>query len=154
MSQKTHPKKSLHGIFAKNSQFQPLFGMLKQQDRLLDKVKSLLPEPLSSHICHVRSKREQLIVHTDSPVWVAKLHFYAPQLLAELRKEAPMIKVFRARVFVPERTKKALKPKPKDTRRKMTATASASIASAAATISDPALKDVLLRLSQAGKKQT
>jgi len=150
MQNKTHSKKHLSGLFSSNKQLNVLFGMLKQQSSLLSKVKSLLPAPLSEHISHVRSKQDLLIIHTDSPVWVSKLHFFSNQLLDALRADAPMLKKVKIRVYIPQNETSISSKKPAE--RMISQSAKETLKATAKSMDDEALKEVLMRISEARNK--
>ncbi len=75
--------------------------MSRQQQRLLDQVRSLLPQPLAEHCLHARIQDRRLILHVDSPAWHSRLRFLAPQLLHGLRNLAPHLEQVVPRVLPP-----------------------------------------------------
>lgn len=63
-----------------------LLNELQRRDELLQRVRDAIPEALRAH-CKQASLRDGLLsLSVDSPAWVSRLKFLAPQLVDDLRK--------------------------------------------------------------------
>jgi hypothetical protein len=62
-----------------------LLSELQRRDELLQRVRDAIPEAFRPH-CKQASLRDGLLhLSVDSPVWVSRLKFLAPQLVDDLR---------------------------------------------------------------------
>ena len=147
MKQKSFRPSKVSTLLQSDTTLSHLGQMLNQQQRLLTQIRSILPHPLDAHCLHARISTDQLILHTDSPVWTSRLRFHAPQLLKQLQQQAPKLRRVKILVHIPARV---LRPK----RRKITLspTSAASIQDLANHISDPALRAALQRLESRKKE--
>jgi len=74
---------------------------LKLHQRLLSRLKQLLPPPLANHcLACVLDTHGRLTLYVDTPAWASQLRFHQPQVLPELNKIAPLQQI-RLRVLLP-----------------------------------------------------
>ncbi len=110
-----------------------------------EKLKAKLHPPLCDHFILANIDHNTLTVHTDSPAWAARLRFKTADILDYARKLcAPIsLRTMRIKVVPPERhpktTKRAVKLSRKNAR---------LILETANSITDPALRAALTRLSR------
>ncbi|HKK13190.1 MAG TPA: DUF721 domain-containing protein [Gammaproteobacteria bacterium] len=57
-----------------------LWEAAEQQLQLTRRLREVLPENLRPHVRLARLEGPRLVLTTDSPVWAARLRYYAPQL--------------------------------------------------------------------------
>ena len=62
---------------------------IRAQMALLQQVRAFLPGDLQERCRAARIRDQQLILHTESPVWATRLRYLTPQLLGLLRREHP-----------------------------------------------------------------
>jgi len=93
-----------------------LLRMLHQQQRLLEKVRALLPPPLADHCLHARIQGKKLILHVDSAAWGSRLRFMAPPLLKGLAETAPHLRELVIRTLPPEPTPRPASSRPRPPR--------------------------------------
>jgi hypothetical protein len=55
---------------------------IEQQQRLLQRIQSSLPEALKKQVRHSLIKDNKLLIYTDSAVWASQLRFYNKIILA------------------------------------------------------------------------
>jgi hypothetical protein len=115
-----------------------------------DSIHEFLGTPLNLH-CRIANFTEQIVVvHADSPVWLARLRYLAPQLLDFLRTDCGKIHlndlVLRVRPFLQRA------PDVEGSRLRLSTASSELILSLASTISDPKLKRALEHLATHSKK--
>ena len=87
----------------------PLKDLLAHAERLavLDRaLAGFLGDPLSLHCQLANISGTSVILHTDSPVWSARLRYQLPQILECLNQHYPEANLLRAdvRVKLPERS--------------------------------------------------
>ena len=87
-------------VLEDGSQLGHLNRMLKQQRKLLEEVRKILPDPLGEHCLHARIDGTRLVLHTDSPAWNTGLRFHAPHIIAGLKSRAPGLKKVDVRIIV------------------------------------------------------
>jgi len=115
--------------------------MLDKQQSLLKAVRNQLPAPLDQHCLHARISGKQLIIHTDSPVWNARLRFHGPQLIRAIQQQAPNVQKLKINIHIDSASR------PVDHRRARLSQRSASlILDAANSVDDPDLQAALRRL--------
>ena len=115
---------------------------------LLNQVRRLLPENIARHIVAAQKREQDLILHTDSPVWATRLRYNGPQIISLLKSADPSLRNVKVRVFV-SRT---------PTRRRIVPVRHSDIAAAiihdsAIDTKQPELREALERLSLALKNQ-
>jgi len=74
-------------LFEQEKILKSLLSQTKEQQKILSLVKSCLPDNLSDHCNNTVLNKPILYIYTDSPVWVSKLRFEAPNLLTKLRSQ-------------------------------------------------------------------
>lgn len=115
-----------------------------------DSIHEFLGTPLNLH-CRIENFTEQIVVvHADSPVWLARLRYLAPQLLDFLRTDCGKTHlndlVLRVKPF------QLHAPDVEGSRLRLSTASSELILSLASTISDPELKRALEHLATHSKK--
>lgn len=110
-----------------------------------DKLKATLPSPLSDHFIIANISRDTLILHTHSPAWAAKLRFNTPEILRCVKEhfDALAPKSLRIKV-VPESPQPALPIR----KIRLTEKNAQLIKQTAESITDPKLREAMVRLSR------
>ncbi|HLA74973.1 MAG TPA: DciA family protein [Gammaproteobacteria bacterium] len=105
-----------------------------------------LSPPLNEHCRVANIKDSMLVLHADSPAWAAKLRFQVAAMLAQLNRAPGFgeLRSIRVKVCPQARVQPEVVSKP----RSLSPRVAALISSVAETSTDPALKEVLLRLSK------
>jgi len=130
---------------AKSGQIQKIYQHALKLIELQKKLKATLPAPLSDHVSVASLSNHTLTVHTSSAAWAARLRFKTPDMLATLNREKvdSPIKTIRIKVnppdFVRQKTPEKLSLSP---------ATSQLLQNVADSISDPELRESLLRLSR------
>jgi hypothetical protein len=110
-----------------------------------EKLKAKLPSPLSDHFVLANIDKKTLTIHTDSPAWAARLRFMTPDILNHAREicspYAPQ--TIRIKVTLPIPT---IKKSP--TKMNLSAKSAQLILETANSITDPELRNALIRLSR------
>ena len=116
---------------------------ISAQKVLLNQVRQLLPGKIARHVVAAQKREQDLVLHTDSPVWATRLRYNGPQIISLLKSSDPSLRNVKVRVLV-SRT---------PTRRRLASARHSDIA--AAIIHDSALdtkhrqlRAALLRLSE------
>ncbi|HCU89684.1 MAG TPA: hypothetical protein DGR97_07065 [Gammaproteobacteria bacterium] len=136
----------LDAIVTHNPVLRKLFRNAAKHQNTALRVKSLVAEPLRSHIQLVAVREDTIVLTADSSAWAAKMRYQVPNLVKKIRKTSEFAEIQTIRVTV-------LKSSSADTlpRNRKAAPISVSCASAlknrASSVDDPALKEVLLRLA-------
>jgi hypothetical protein len=126
-----------------------IFAALQQHANavriLQEKIKAKLPPPLSDHFIIANIDAKTLTLHTDNSAWAARLRFKTPDILSCVQKlhdqDCPQtirIKVVPAEIH-------AAKPKRK---LHLSNENAQLIRETANSITDPVLRDALIKLSQ------
>ena len=121
---------------------------ISAQKALLEQVHKLLPADISRHCVAAQKRGQQLILHTDSPVWATRLRYQAPQLITLLKSGHPSLRGVKIRLNLTR----------SPPRRRLPAAQHSDIAAAiihdcAEDTKQPELRDALERLSLALKRQ-
>lgn len=132
-------------LLTENSALEPLYARALRQQRILSQVRRLLPPNMARHCSAAVLNGSVLSLFTDSPVWVSKFRFQAPQLLSELRAEHPGIANIAVRCETPQKSLSAREKLPAARR---SDPGSAAVSATAANISDAPLRSALLRLAK------
>jgi hypothetical protein len=138
----------LNYLFAKqSSQLSALIEHAKHLNRLTKTLRELTPEPLSRHIAVGNISAAKLTLIADSPVWLAKLRYYVPEILKPFCNQTglPQFRDVRFRVNPAFHQKQNTKA---NSNNKLSSQAIAQIKSIANALDDPKLKHALLRLAQ------
>jgi len=139
MTKKPRP---LSNVVNNGDQLGHLARMLRKQQALLDQIRQSLPLPLRPHCIHARIDGNRLVLHTDSPVWATRLRFYAPQIFAVVKHQAPKLGKLEVRIFMPQNIRPGRRPLgslPDKT--------AALVSQLAESIDDQAIRAALKRLS-------
>lgn len=110
-----------------------------------------LPEPVNRHCRVMNLSRGVLVMLADAPVWITRLRFDSARLLACLRAYPELGDIHELQFrTVPNVDHGARRPDPPSP--VLPATAAAQLRATASTVSEPALREALLRLaSRAGQ---
>lgn len=119
---------------------------ISAQKALLNQVKKLLPEDLAGHCVAARIRDQQLVLHTDSPVWATRLRYAAPQLLSLLQPSHSPLRGVKIRLVLPRAPDRRRLPPARHSD-----VAAAIIHDSAEDTKQPALREALERLSRALK---
>ncbi len=129
--------------------------LLQQAQRLQEFTQTLaeiLPPSVGEH-CRVGSvASDTVILVTDSPAWSTRLRFYTPEILAHFRQRLGLeLRSVRIRVHSPEAPREA--PHPVSRRLILSPHSAEIIKQTALGISDPDLRQALLRLAHRGPEK-
>lgn len=64
-----------------NRLFAHYFSQLEQQQKILDRVREILSEPLAQHVLHCVKNDKNLLIYTDSAAWASQIRFYKNAIL-------------------------------------------------------------------------
>jgi len=117
------------------------------QKALLEKVRQLLPEDLASHCIAAQRRDQQLILHTDSPVWATRLRYIAPQLTSLLKSGDPSLRGIKVKLVLTRSPRHRKLPSARHSD-----FAAAIIHDSAVDTKQPQLREALKRLSIALKR--
>jgi len=106
----TKKPRTVSNVVNNSEQLGHLARMLRQQQSLLEKIRQLLPAPLQQHCIHARVSGMRLVLHTDSPVWGARLRFHAPQIIEAVRQQAPNLNKLDIRIYLPSNVRPGRRP--------------------------------------------
>lgn len=115
-------------------------------EKLTRMLRACLPQNCQQHVAVAGMRDQQLILLTDSPVWVSRLRMYSQQMLDMLAQHSD-IRVSQIRIKQTPSRMPLKKPQPKKLRR-LNQDTSAMIAQTADSISDPELQQALYKLSR------
>lgn len=123
----------------------PLYNKAKELARIQQLIRSELPFPLRDHLFVAGCDDRCLLLLTDGPAWAARLRFQIPNVLALARRKCGLSSVqavrIRVSVFLSLSAPSAKQPK-------LSASAAEALKRSAESLSDPGLRDCLLRLSR------
>jgi hypothetical protein len=109
-------------------------------------LRACLPQNCQQHVSVAGMRDQQLILITDSPVWVSRLRMYTQHMLEMLSQHSHVrVSQIRIKQSPPRMPKK--KPEPKKLRR-LSDNTSTMIAQTAESIADPELQQALYKLSR------
>lgn len=60
------------------------YSQIEQQQRVLQRIRAVLPENLAKQARHCLIKDKKLLVYTDSATWASQLRFYNSAILAAI----------------------------------------------------------------------
>lgn len=132
-------------IAGQRGQIQTIYQHALKLIELQKKLKSALPSPLNDNVTVASLNKQTLTVHTSSAAWAARLRFKTPDMLAALKREKiePPVKTIRIKVHPPD----ASRPKSVE-KLSLSPETSQLLREVADSISDPELRESLLRLSR------
>ncbi|MCX7098680.1 MAG: DciA family protein [Methylococcales bacterium] len=61
------------------------YSQIEQQQRLLQRIRSVLPDALAKQVRHCLIRDTKLLIYTDAAVWATQLRFYNNAMLMALR---------------------------------------------------------------------
>lgn len=125
-----------------------LLQRARQLQQLTDTLSAILPQAVYGH-CHVGNvSGDTLVLITDSPAWSTRLRFHAPAILEHL-KETHGLALHRVRIRVhPSERPRQIKRAARNPT--LGPESAALLRQTAQGISDPGLKQALLRLARHG----
>ena len=68
----------------KNRTMAYFYSQIEQQQRILQCIRSVLPETLAKQVRHCLIRDKKLLVYTDSAAWASQLRFYNSTMLAAI----------------------------------------------------------------------
>jgi hypothetical protein len=113
--------------------------------RLSDHLSGILPPPLNEHCALLNLRGDTLILGADTPVWAARLRYYAPLLVKHLSPNNS-VTVRTIRVRVSPRTVSAAAV-PSRRRCRLSPETAGILRQTAAALSDQKLKTALMKLA-------
>lgn len=66
----------------KNRTMAYFYGQIEQQQRILQRIQSVLPEAWAKQARHCLVRDKKLLIYTDSAAWASQLRFYNAAILA------------------------------------------------------------------------
>ncbi len=138
---------SLYALLTGNKN---MFGDLLNHTHYIQQLQYNLHEylgpPLNTHCILANHNNDILIIHADSPTWAAKLRYLTPDILSYMHQQCHLTKLKTIRIKVMPTTPSPVKT---STRQLTLSTKSAKLMNDVAnTISDPALRTSLLKLTK------
>jgi hypothetical protein len=133
-------------IMGRFAPLQRLQNEIAEQQRLLLRVRSLLPANLRAHCVAAVRNADRITLYSDSPVWASRLRFLAKGILDTLRGQDHPARELRTRVLIASdraagaRKRRRMAPLSQETSR--------MLSGVAATLDDPALRAALGRLAR------
>jgi hypothetical protein len=121
------------------------YSQLEQQQRILQRIRAMLPEALAKQTRHCLIREKKLLIYTDSAAWASQLRFYKSTILAAIMPftrtpvELMQIKIIRGQT--------GLIPGPKRKAKLPSAEKIELIRNDSLTVSDNQLRLALLKLS-------
>jgi len=125
---------------------QRLQNEIAEQQRLLRRVRSLLPGNVREHCVAAVGSAEGITLYSDSPVWASRLRFLAKGILDALQRQDHPARQLRTKVLIASdrgsgaRKRRRMEPLSPETSR--------MLADVAATLDDPGLRSALGRLAR------
>jgi hypothetical protein len=138
------------------SQLDPaLLARSRRYEKLTLLLRQHLPPECDNHYAVTSIRQQELVIMADSPVWATRLRQLAPQILDLIKRELSQVQ----HVQIKSRIATAARPATATSsvaatpvKRQLSQRASQQIRSAAACISDEALKTALLKLARHQRK--
>ena len=75
---------------------------LARQQRLIEQVRSALPDPLKQQLLAAVLSGKSLTLWVNSPAWASRLRYLAPQLMRQLQQQGLMIEHLHPRIIPPQ----------------------------------------------------
>lgn len=123
-----------------------LSSKARQLARLTEILRASLPKNCQPHIAVAGIRDQQLVLISDSPVWVSRLRMYTRNML-EMLAEHSDLRVTQIRIRQSPQRIAAKKPRPRK-HRHLQPNTSEMIAQTAESIEDPELQQALYKLSR------
>ncbi len=141
--------KSVHKILSGD---RGALGALRQRqatlERAVARIGALLPAPLDRH-CRIAALDDgALVLHVDAPAWLTRLRLERPRLLAALRAQPEFAGLREIRFRIAPESAIPPQPPPAPPARVLPPSAAAQLRATASTLSDPGLREALLRLAR------
>ena len=105
--------KKISDWLSADSALTPLRERLNRLAILQEILHKQLEPPLNQHVIVANCDGKQLLIHTDSPTWAAKLRFRIPDILKIVKKNTKIsnIDTIRIKVALPETAATGRKPR-------------------------------------------
>jgi hypothetical protein len=130
-----------------------ILEVIERQQRLLQAVRKLLPEPLDAHCLYASLVGFKLTLTTDSPVWSTRLRFFLPHLEGPLAKQFGRIKTWQVRVQPSRGLHGQQQLSPATPAPAVSAQTVSHLMEAADSVDDPMLAEALRRLARAAARR-
>jgi hypothetical protein len=134
-----------HLLESNNNTLAALHQRISDIQMYQDKLKAILPTPLCDHFILANIDEHSATLHTDNSAWAARLRFKIPEILDCIRKLCDVDPSYSIRI-------KVIPPENKVTLPESTLYLSDEnaqlIRDTASSITDPVLRDALIRLSR------
>ncbi len=137
----------LNAIVTHNPTLRKLFRHAAGHHSASMRVKSLLAEPLRSHIQLAVIRGDTVVLTADSSAWAAKMRYQVPDLHRQMAKISDFSEIRTIRVKVTKSSSAQQQPLPRKAL-PISAPAASELQRRALSVDDPALKDALLRLAK------
>lgn len=83
-----------------NRLFAHYASQLAQQQKILDRVREILSEPLAQHVLHCVKNDKKLLIYTDSAAWASQIRFYQNAILTAIAAmNAPPAEIMQIRIL-------------------------------------------------------
>lgn len=128
-----------------------LITRARQLARLNRQIQAILDQPLTDHCQVARCEDNVLVLSSDSPVWAARLRYYIPTLLLQLKQNIPALQGLKDIKIVVHPTAPPPAEAPQS-ERKISSKAAESISAMAQTVDNPGLRAALERLARPKSK--
>jgi hypothetical protein len=133
----------------------PLGGLIERRarlDRIAALLGSLLPTPLDRHCRVANLAQDVLVLQVDAPVWLTRLRLERPRLIAALRAHPEFAGVQKLQLRTAPEAATGTRPPPPRTSPVLPAAAAAQLRATASALSDPGLREALLRLARRAER--
>jgi hypothetical protein len=119
---------------------------------LLQRLKALLPEPLSGQLKAAVLQQGCLSLFVPSPVWASRFRYLVPGLRQQMRQHGMHVERVVTRILPQDATKPGGGQKRHRHQPRLSREAGMQLRECAQAIGDPSLRDALLRISMHGGK--
>ncbi len=135
-----------HLLGRSSGHIRALVHRARHLQQLTTKLQNYIKPPLSHHCAVTNINNEVLILHADSPVWAARLRYRIPDIQKYMQDQCGLktLHSIRIRVLLPECGSRNQNAR----RMKITPDTARLLRKVAASVPDPMLRSVLLRLSR------
>lgn len=83
------PTRHISRFLHRNHRLHPILARIDNDRRLLEAVRTAVPDGLKEHCVHAAVQGDALILFTTSPVWATRLRFAAPDLIQSIPGLSP-----------------------------------------------------------------